>query len=59
MVQGSGFRSQESGKNFDDGSAGASRAKNSFTHSGQDVTWKRERINAVTLKIDRVKRECL
>ena len=44
MVQDSGFRIQDSGfgsqgpeKNFDDASAGASRATNCFTPSGQDV----------------------
>jgi hypothetical protein len=59
MVQDSGSRSQGSGKNFDDASAGASRATNIFTPSGQDVAGKRERKNAVTLKIEGTTRECL
>jgi hypothetical protein len=37
LIQDSGFRGQESGKNFDNASAGASRATNSFAPSGQDV----------------------
>jgi len=50
---------QESAKNFENASAGPSRATNSFAPSRQDVAQKRERKNAVTLKTERPTRESL